>query len=566
MLATLPTTIEGTKGWTWEDMKPFYDELLARELSEDNLDEWMRDWTQLNDVISEMFTRASLANSQNTADEDAEAHYKFLMSEIFPPRSQAENELNKKLVESGLTPDNFEIPLKKLRTNIELFREENLPLATEEQSLGMEYSKITGAQTVEWDGEEITLVQLQKAFEDNDRDRREKAWRLGMERRLQDREAVNNIWSQLFELRLQMAKNAGFDNYRDYAWLMRKRFDYTPDDANTFHNAIEQVVVPAAKRANERRKERMGVDSLRPWDLSVDPLNREPLRPWDTIEDFAGKAETIFNNVDPQLGGYYKALRDNDLLDLPNRKNKRPGAFCTRFPLQRTPFVFMNAVNVQGDVRTLLHEVGHAFHGFETLDLDYSLQRAYPIEFAEVASMAMELLAAPYLTEDQGGYYSEADAARDRVQHLEKILFFWPYMAVVDGFQHWAYTSGDDAKNPANCDAKWTELWDRFIKIDYTGLDDIKETGWHRKQHIFRFPFYYIEYGLAELGAVQVWANSLEDQSKAVADYRAGLALGGTRSLPELFSAAGAKFAFDAETLGQAVELIEKTIESYDNA
>ena len=565
MLATLPTTIEGTSGWTWDDMKPFYDEMLARDLSEATLDEWMRDWTNLNNVIGEMFTRAALANSQNTADEQAEAHYKFLMAEVYPPRAQAENQMNQKLVDSGLMPDNFEIPLKKLRTDIELFNEDNLPLATQEQSLGMEYSKITGGQTVEWDGEEITLVQLQKAFEDNDRDRREKAWRLGMERRLEDREAINNTWSQLFDLRAQMAINAGYDNYRDYAWLLRKRFDYTPEDANTFHNAIEEVVVPAALRANERRRERMGLDSLRPWDLSIDPLSTEPLRPWETIEDFASKAETIFNKVDPQLGEYYKILRDNDLLDLPNRKNKRPGAFCTRFPLQNVPFVFMNAVNVKGDVRTLLHEVGHAFHGFETRPLDYSLQRAYPIEFAEVASMAMELLAAPYLTKEHGGYYSEADAARDRVQHLEKILFFWPYMAVVDGFQHWAYTNGDAAKDPANCDAKWAELWDRFIKIDYSGLDDIKATGWHRKQHIFRFPFYYIEYGLAQLGAVQVWANALDNQSKAVADYRSGLALGGTRSLPELFGATGAKFAFDTETLGNAVELIEKTVNHYDN-
>jgi len=565
MLATLPKTIEGASGWTWDDMKPFYDDMLARDLSETTLDEWMTDWTNLNNVIGEMFTRAALANSQNTADEQAEAHYKFLMAEVYPPRAQAENQMNKKLVDSGLTPDNFEIPLRKLRTDIELFNEENLPLATQEQSLGMEYSKITGGQIVEWDGEEITLIQLQKAFEDNDRDRREKAWRLGMERRLEDREAVNNTWSQLFDLRTQMATNAGYDNYRDYAWRLRKRFDYTPEDAHTFHNAIEQVVVPASLRANERRRERMGLDNLRPWDLSIDPLSSEPLRPWETIEDFASKAETIFNKVDPQLGEYYKILRDNDLLDLPNRKNKRPGAFCTRFPLQNVPFVFMNAVNVNGDVRTLLHEVGHAFHGFETRPLDYNLQRAYPIEFAEVASMAMELLAAPYLTKEHGGYYSEADAARDRVQHLEKILFFWPYMAVVDGFQHWAYTSGDIAKDPANCDAKWAELWDRFIKIDYSGLEDIKATGWHRKQHIFRFPFYYIEYGLAQLGAVQVWANALEDQSKAVADYRSGLALGGTRSLPELFGATGAKFAFDAETLGNAVELIEKTVNEYDN-
>jgi oligoendopeptidase F len=223
----------------------------------------------------------------------------------------------------------------------------------------------------------------------------------------------------------------------------------------------------------------------------------------------------------------------------------------------------MNAVNQRDDVRTLLHEIGHAFHGFETLDsLPYSMQRAYPIEFAEVASMAMELLAAPYLTHAYGGYFTEEEAARDRVEHLEKILFFWPYMAVVDSFQHWVYTSGDAGADPANCDAKWAELWDRFmVAADYTGLEDQKMTGWHRKHHIFRYPFYYVEYGLAQLGAVQVWANALENQTEAVAAYRRGLALGGTQNLHQLFGAAGAKFAFDAETLGNAVALIERTID-----
>jgi oligoendopeptidase F len=234
--------------------------------------------------------------------------------------------------------------------------------------------------------------------------------------------------------------------------------------------------------------------------------------------------------------------------------------------MSKRPFVFMNAVNSRGDVRTLLHEIGHAFHNFETIaNLRYSMQRAYPIEFAEVASMSMELLAAPYLTRADGGYFDEGEAARDRIEHLEKILDFWPYMAVVDSFQHWVYTHGDEAADPAACDAAWSRLWDRFmITSDYRGLQDIKETGWHRKHHIFRYPFYYVEYGLAQLGAVQVWANALNDQAGAVRAYRSGLALGGTRNLYELFGATGAKFAFDAGTLGAAVELIERTINSLE--
>ena len=566
MFNDLPTQIDETvRAWTWEDdIKPYYDDLLARELTDDTINQWLADWSAISKVIWEMMSRARVATTQNTMDEEAEAFYTHLLEDIIPQLSVAGNEINKKLVESGLQPDNFELPLKKMRTDIELFREANIPLNTEEQKLGMAYAKITGAQTVEWDGKEQTLTQMGKAMEDHDRDRREAAWHLIMNRWLQDRDGINQVWTKLFKLRQQMAANAGFDNYRDFRWQQFKRFDYTPQDCETFHKAIEAVVVPAAKRANERRRQRMGLETVRPWDTSVDPMGREPLRPWQTINEFAEKAETIFNQVDPQLGGYYATMRAEDLMDLPNRKNKGPGAYCTTYPLIGRPFVFMNAAGTGGDVRTLLHEVGHAFHGFETQALPYLQQRAYPIEFAEVASMAMELLAAPYLVEDQGGYYSAADAARDRVSHLEKILFFWPYMAVVDGFQHWVYTSGDAAADPANCDAKWAELWDRFISVDYTGLDDVKMTGWHRKQHIYRYPFYYVEYGLAQLGAVQVWANALDDQAAAVADYRKALALGGTRNLHELFGAAGAKFAFDEETLGKAVELIEKTITEKD--
>ena len=565
MLGTLPQTYEDVKDWTWEQLQPLFTELQQRDLNADNIDRWLREWTAVDNIVSEIFSRARVATTQDTSDEQAEAVYKNLLATVYPKMEEAQNALNTKLLESGVTPEGMELPLKRMRTDVDLYREENIPLKQREQVLGLEFNKVAGALTVEWEGEELTLPQISKVQREQDRDVRERAWRASMNAYLNVRQPANEIWTKLFEVRQQLAANTGFDNYRDYIWQARHRFDYTPEDCITFHNAIEQVVVPAARKRNEVRRQKLGVDKLRPWDLGVDPEGRAPINVWDTIEDFAGKAETIFNNVDPELGGYYQSLRENDLLDLPNRKNKGVGAYCTGFPLSQTPFVFMNAVNLRDDVRTLLHEVGHAFHGFETLNLPYTHQRDYPIEFAEVASMAMELLAAPYLTQERGGYFSAQDAARDRIEHLEKILFFWPYMSVVDGFQHWAYTSGDAASDPANCDAKWSELWDRFmVAADYTGLQDVKETGWHRKHHIFRYPFYYVEYGLAQLGAVQVWANALKDQAGAVRSYRSGLALGGTKNLYELFGTAGAKFAFDAETLGEAVSLIERTIEDLE--
>lgn len=556
----LPKSALDAKNWTWDDYKPFYEELEAREISADTVDEWMRDRNAVDNLMGEVFARARVKISQDTSDEEAEAYFKNLMATMYQPASEMDNRLDKKLVESGFMPDNFELPMKKIKSEIALYREENIPLTIRSQAISMEYGKATGAQTITWEGEELTLQRANLLLEDPDRDKREKVWRMMMNRWLQDRETFNNLWVQLYDLRQDMAKNAGYDDYLAFRWEEFKRFDYTPADTTTFHNAIEQVVVPAAIRANERRRERLGLDTLRPWDLDVDPYGEKPLRPWQTIDEFSQKAVNIFKHVDPIIGGYYETLHNEGQIDLENRKNKGPGAYCTNYSHMRLPFIFMNAVGKRDDVRVLLHEAGHAFHNFETMtNLPYNNQRYYPIEFAEVASMAMELLAAPYLTHEFGGYFNEKEAAIDRINHLEKIIFFWPYMAVVDGFQQWAYTH-PEGRDPKACDQKWAELWSRFIKVDYTGLEDVRETGWHRKQHIFNYPMYYVEYGLAQLGAVQVWANALGNQSKAVADYRKALALGGTRGLPELYGTAGVKFAFDADTLGKAVELMEKTI------
>lgn len=563
MFDTLPKSVTEVRDWTWENYQPFVDDLLNRDLTQDTVKGWLADWTALSNLASENMARANVANDQNTSDEQAETYLRTLYATIYPPLAEANTKLAKRLVESGLTVENFELPLKKMQADIDVFHVDNLPLQVQEQAIGMEYGKIVSNQTVNWNGEEVTAIELQKAWQDTDRAVREKSWRLWADRWLEDREAINNLWGQVYDVRQTMARQAGFANYRDYRWRQFKRFDYTPADCETFHRAIEEVVVPAARRANKRRQDALGVDTLRPWDLDAETSDKPALRPWETIEDFASKAENVFNKVDPELGAYFTTMRREGLLDLPNRKNKGPGAYCTRFGTSQRPFVLMNAVNRNDDVRTLLHEIGHAFHTFEVFgNLPYHQQQAYPIEFAEVASMAMELLASPYLTHEHGGYYTEEEAARDRIDHLERIIFFWPYMAVVDGFQQWAYTNEGVAKDPNACDDKWQELWSRFISVDYSGLEDTQRTGWHRKQHIYRYPFYYVEYGLAQLGAVQVWARALEDQAQAVADYRKALALGGTRNLPELFGTAGVKFAFDTDTLGKAVELIENTIES----
>jgi oligoendopeptidase F len=449
-----------------------------------------------------------------------------------------------------------------MRADAELFREANLPLLARQMKLSNEYDRIAGAQTVEWQGKNRTVDEMRAVLLDPDREVRERAWRLTIGRQLADRTAINELWRQLLDLRIQIAANTGMKDFRAYRWQELHRFDYTPEDNLEFLDAIESVAVPAATRLYERRRARLGVESLRPWDKFLDPDNRAPLRPYQTIDELEAKTSAIFHRVDPQLGGYFEIMRREGLLDLENRVGKAPGGYCTEFPVERRPFIFTNAVGTHEDVQTLLHEGGHSFHVFESAHLPYFQQLATPMEFAEVASMGMELLAAPFLTQSEGGFYSQADAARARVENLEASLLFWPYMAVVDAFQHWVYEHTTDARDTDRCDTVWGELWDRYMPgEDWSGLEDEKITGWQRKLHITQSPLYYVEYGLALLGSVLIWRNARRDYPAAVAAYRRALSQGGTASLPELFSAAGVRFAFDAETLREAVEVIETEIE-----
>jgi len=563
MFSTLPDTPQDFMQWTWTDIEPYFQDLAARPLTASNVTAWLADWSRLNELIDETYARLYVATTQDTTDEAAEQRYHAFLEHIYPHAQTADQELKQRLLASGLKPNGFAIPLRNMRTEADLFRQENLPLLTQERKVTSELNRILGTQTVEWQGEERTLLQMEKVYTDPGRDVRERAWRMVSQRQLSDRDAVNELWGRYMDLRRQIAHNAGFDNYRDYRWRQLLRFDYTPDDCRTFHQAIEDVVVPAAARIYERRRAQLGVDTLPPWDLDVDPTGQPALHPYDTVAELEQKGSAIFRHVDPQLGDYYDTMRREGLLDLENRKGKGPGAYSTGFEVTKRPFIFMNAVGHNTEVRTLLHESGHAFHAFEAFKLPLYHQRFTPMEFNEVASMAMELLAAPYLQASDGGFYAPDDYRRARIQHLEKIVRFWPYMAVVDAFQHWVYENHEAASNPENCDARWADLWDRFmIGIDYGGLEPDKRNGWHRKRHIHRTPFYYIEYGLAQLGAVLVWRNALHDQPQAVADYRRALALGGTVTLPVLYETAGVRFAFDAATLGEAIDLIENTLDA----
>jgi len=566
MFASLPKNADELLRWSWLQIEPYYEDLAARKLVAGSSVPWLADWSRLSECVDEMATRLYVATTINTADEEAERRFNAFLDEIAPAVEVAAQRLKEKLLASGLEPAGYAIPLRNMRSQAALFREANLPLRIEETKLCTEYDKISGAQTVTWEGKERTLAQLEPIYQDPDRARRERAWRLAAARQLADRAAIDDLWQRFLRLRRQLAVNAGYEgDYRAYRWQDMLRFDYTPADCARFHQAIEEVVVPAATRIYERRRQRLGVTTLRPWDLDVDPLGRPPLRPFADAAELQTKAAAIFHRVDPRLGAYFDIMMREGLLDLDNRKNKAPGGYCEYFPATQRPFIFMNAVGLHRDVLTLLHEGGHAFHSFEMSRLPYHHQREVGYEFSEVASTAMELLAAPCLAASDG-FYTKAQAARARVEDLKEIILFWPYMAVVDAFQHWVYEHPDVALDPAHCDAQWAALWQRFMPgVDWSDLEEEMVTGWQRKLHIHQEPFYYVEYGLAQLGAVQVWRNALRDPARALADYRCALALGGTVALPQLYEAAGARFAFDAATLREVVDLMEATIAALES-
>jgi len=564
MLRNFPSAAADLLKWTWPEIEPYYEDLQERSLNEDNIHEWLKDWSNLSRHVLEIQCRLEVLTTVDTTDTESEEAYRKFFDEIFPNMQASENKLKQKMLTSELKPKGFEVSLRNMRAEADLFREDNLSLLSNEQKTLLEYDKIMGAQTVQWEGEERTISQMYPLQLEKDRAKREKAYRLVIAREFADFEALGELWSKVMPMRKQIAANAGIADYRSYMWQQKLRFDYTPEDALSFHRAIEEVVVPATARVRERRCKRLGIDSVRPWDTEVDPFGSEPIRPFKTMDELNAGIKSIFDRVDFELGRRYQIMIDEGLLDLENRKGKAPGGYCTIFPVSHRPFIFMNSVGTHADVQTLLHEGGHSFHIFETADIELFHNTNTPMEFNEVASMAMEFLASRYLLDS--GMYTEAEAARVQIEFLETNLIFWPYMAVMDAFQHWIYENHEKATDPVMCNEQWSRMFDRYmVGLDWSGLEQYKATRWQRVLHIYKVPFYMVEYGLAQLGAAQVWANSLSDYDAAVKAYRRALSLGSTVTLPELFQAANAKFAFDAPTLKRSVDLMEQTIEELEN-
>jgi oligoendopeptidase F len=547
---------------TWDQIEPWYQRLLERPIaSAEELESWLLDAGELGAAVGQEGVVRYIAMTCQTDDPEREADHLAFVREIEPKLKPFQNAIRSRYLDSpfrkDLPAEVYHVFDRAQENRRALYREANIARETALAELEQQYQKIIGAMVVEFRGEERTPAQMAPFLEETDRSLRQSAWELITQRRLADRERLDDLFDQMVKLRVEVAREAGFPSFVEYAFRLRERFDYGVKETVEFQEAIERVVVPLARQLQEERRKALGVETLRPWDLSVDPLGRPPLRPFQDVERLAEGTETIFSGVDSELGQQFAYLRRQGLLDLGNRKGKAPGGYQTTLEDDRLPFIFMNAVGLDGDVRTLLHEGGHAFHALASRGERLASYRESPIEFCEVASMTMELLGARTLD----GFYSREDAARSYRQLLEGIVQILPWIATVDAFQHWIYSHPDHTQ--AERRQSWTALLDRFGgKVDWSGYEEGRAHYWHRQLHIFLYPFYYIEYGIAQLGALQIWRRSLSDRAGAVAAYRRALGLGGGRPLPELFEAAGARFEFREETLVPLMEAIRAELET----
>ena len=562
---SLPESPDAFKDATWEEILPYYEALASRPLDRSNVEAWLSDWSSFESLLSEAGSLASFAYTCDTSDPAREEAQLRFGTQISPKARAQRVRLQERLVELGYERAGLETTVQRFRNQMELFSPANVPLFSELSKLETEWSKVNGAMTVEWDGGEKTPSQLLPLLQSNDRSLRERAFRMRAKPYIEQRDTLADIFDRMYDLRQQVAHNAGFENFRDFIHREKNRFDYTPEDCMRFHEAVETAVLPAVQRIMDRRRRQMGLEVVRPWDVTADPRGRPGLKPFEDIPTFIDRAGAVFGHVDPVFRTYYRSMADADLLDLDNRKGKAPGAYCQTLAFSKMPLIFMNAVGVDRDVSTLLHESGHAFHSLEASKLPLLFQRHPGSEMAEVASMSMELLAAPFTDRDSGGYYSPEDARRSRAELLEGIVLFFPHCASVDAFQHWIYLDKDGRDADAR-DRKWLELRTRFEgpSVDWTGLDAERTARWYQQPHFFGSPFYYIEYGIAQLGALQVWSNSLRERGEAVRKYREALALGATRPLPELFKAAGVRLIFDSDGMGELISLVEEQLSDLD--
>ena len=560
---------------SWDDVKPFYDELLHRPIdSADVLQQWLLDRSELESFLSENFAWRYINMTRDTANETLVNALNVFIANIQPQMAEYGNDLDLKAVDSPflqeLTNDGFTVMVRGMKKAIEIFREENIPLQTEIQTEERKYGAIAGAMTVNIDGRELTLPEASDRLQSTNRAERETAWRKIAERRYRDHDVLDQLFDKLIDLRHRMALNAGFANFRDYSFAALGRFDYTPQDCLDFHESVADAVVPLLNKLAQARKTKLAlsdasVGTLRPWDTKVDIEGRPPLKPFGSGNELIEKTIACFDKLTPppshplergegsEFGDDLRIMRAMGHLDVESRKGKAPGGY--NYPLEEigVPFIFMNATSSLRDLVTMVHEGGHAVHSFLTRKLPLKAFRNPPMEVAELASMSMELLSMDHW---DVFFSNPDDLRRAKLQHLESIIETLPWVATIDKFQHWIY------EHPAHADAdrreNWVRIYDQFTDsiTDWSGLAYYKEYLWQRQLHLYEVPFYYIEYGIAQLGAIGVWRNYRRDPEAGLAGYKAALSLGYKAPIRDIYAAANVPFDFSSDYIRELMAFV----------
>lgn len=547
----------------WISLKPYYENIENRLISsQDDFIKWLRDRSELESFVSENFAWRYIKMTCNTADEELQQSYQDFVENIQPQLAVYGDILNKKTLEYAdewkIEEEGFAIMLRGIKESVKLFREENIALYTEVQLKQAEYQSITGSMNVLINGEEMTMPKAGTLLQSTDRTLRETAWRAISDRRYVDREKLNQNFSDLLSLRDKIAKNADFENFRDYMFSAMGRFDYSPQDCFDFHEAIAEAVVPMVNAMETERKRDLGYDRYMPWDSKVDTQGREALKPFTNGGELLDKAEVCFAQVHPEFASYIKTMREMGHFDVESRKGKAPGGY--NYPLEETgvPFIFMNATNSVRDMVTMVHEGGHAIHSFLTRGLPLNAYRNPPMEVAELASMSMELISMEHW---DAFFENPDDLKRAKVDHLKDILSTLPWIATVDKFQHWIY------ENPNHTLEERAEKWTIILSelgdsvTDWKGLENYKKYSWQRQLHIYEVPFYYIEYGMAQLGAVSIWKNYKTDPVKGLQQYQKALSLGYTKGIKEIYDAAGIRFDFSKSYITELMNFVKAELE-----
>ncbi|MFN5474949.1 MAG: M3 family oligoendopeptidase [Sphingobacteriales bacterium] len=546
----------------WAGLEPHFIELSERKINNaEALEKWLQDVNELEAVVSEDACWRQIRMTCDTANKELEEAFNFFYLEIQPQIQPYSDVLNKKLVDSpfvsSLDQDTYFTYLRNVKKNIELFREANIPIQAEINVLQQQYGQIAGKMMVEIDGKEFTLQQAAKYLEDPDRTKREEVYRKINDRRLLDKDSLDNLFTDLVRKRHQVAVNAGFENYRDYKFVEMGRFDYTPAQCEQFHEAVAQHVMPLVDEIFNAHQEKLQLDSLRPWDTEAEPIGIKPLQPFDGGQDLLNKSIACLNELDPFFADCIRKMESIKHLDLESRKGKAPGGYNMPLAESGAPFIFMNAAGQMSDVTTMVHESGHAVHSFLAHPLALNGFKEYPTEMAEVASMAMELF-----TMDHWHVFftDEQDLKRAKRHHLERVITIFPWIATIDKFQHWIYENANHTVQERT--EAWMNILNEFSSsaINYSGLIPYRNIGWQRQLHLFEVPFYYIEYGIAQLGAIGMWMQYKQDKKKAISNYTNALSLGGTKTLPELYKAAGLSFDFSPEKIKTLMDFVRQEL------